>query len=57
MPRWRIDLMGQRLQHVGTIEADAEKQAIEEAAKLFNLDASRRSKLVAQKISTRDDKA
>jgi hypothetical protein len=51
MPRWRIDLIGKKLQHVGTIEADNEKQAIEGAAKLFNLDAGRRSKLVATKIS------
>jgi hypothetical protein len=57
MPRWRVDLIGKKLQHVGTIEADTEEQAIDEAAKLFGLDASRRSMLVAQKISTRDEKA
>ena len=49
-PRWRIDLIGKKLQHVGTIEARTELEAIEEAAKLFRIAPAVRDKLIATKV-------
>jgi hypothetical protein len=50
MARWRIDLVGKKLQHVGTIEARTELEAIDEAAKLFRIDPVVRDKLIATKV-------
>jgi hypothetical protein len=33
MARWRVDYQGKKLQHLGTIEADTDSEAVEEAAK------------------------
>ena len=33
MARWRVDIIRQRAEHLGTIEAANEKEAIEKAAK------------------------
>ncbi len=40
-----------RLEHLGTIDADTEKEAIERAAKLFNIEPARRFMLAVTKIS------
>ena len=50
MARWRVDLIGKKLQHVGTIEARSEQEAIEEVVKLFGITPAVRDKLVATKI-------
>ncbi len=41
MPRWRIDYLGKKLLHLGTIEAADEKSAIEEAMKTFHITPAR----------------
>ncbi len=46
MPRWRIDYLGKKLQHLGTVEAADEKSDIEEAMKTFHITPARRFKLV-----------
>ena len=51
MARWRVDLIGKKLQHVRTIEARSEQEAIEEVVKLFGIAPAVRDKLVATKIS------
>jgi hypothetical protein len=53
MARWRIDLLGKTLRHVGTIEALTAEQAIDEAA--FRIEPAVRDKLVATKVPTRGD--
>ena len=50
MPRWRIDLIGKKLQQVGTIEARTELEAIEEAAQLFRIAPAVRDKLIATTV-------
>jgi hypothetical protein len=50
MPRWRVELIGKKLQRVGTIEARTELEAIDEAAKLFRIDTAVRDKLIATKV-------
>jgi 1,2-phenylacetyl-CoA epoxidase PaaB subunit len=33
MPRWSVDIIGKRLQHRGTVVANDERKALEEAIK------------------------
>jgi hypothetical protein len=35
MRRWRVDMIGKRLQHIGTVDAPNELEAIEAAVKTF----------------------
>ena len=53
MPRWRVDLISKKLRHVGTIEAATAEDAINEAARLFDIASAVRDKLVATKIETK----
>jgi hypothetical protein len=53
MARWRVDLIGKKLRHVGTIEAGTAEDAINEAAKLFQIEPIVRDKLVATKVETK----
>jgi hypothetical protein len=50
MPRWRIDLIGKRLQHVGTVEAATWTDAVEAAVKELGVDPALRDKLVVTKV-------
>jgi hypothetical protein len=50
MPRWRVDLIGKKLQHVGTVRAPNEPEAIEAAIKELRIDPVLRSKVVATKV-------
>jgi hypothetical protein len=54
MARWRVDIIRKRAEHLGTIEAASEKEAIEKAAKEFDIPPERRNRLVAQKIAAKD---
>jgi len=38
MPRWSVHIVRSRYQHLGTVEAVTEKEAIEKVIKLFNID-------------------
>jgi hypothetical protein len=38
MARWRVDVIGEKLRHVGTIKAKTADVAIDEAARLFGID-------------------
>ena len=53
MARWRVDIIRHRAEHLGTIEAANEKEAIEKAAKEFDIAPVRRNRLVAQKIAAK----
>jgi hypothetical protein len=57
MVRWRVDLIGNRLPHVGTIDADTAEQAIDEVAKLFSIGPAPRDKLMVTKVQTRRERA
>ena len=50
MPRWRVDLIGKKLQHVGTVEATSEREAIEAAMKELRIEPVLRSKVVVAKV-------
>jgi hypothetical protein len=50
MARWRVDYIGKKGSHLGTVEAPDEKAAIEQAAKQFNITPARRNKIAVTKI-------
>ena len=52
MPRWRVDYLGSKGKHLGTVEAPDEKSAIGEAMKTFNITPARRFKIMVTKIET-----
>jgi hypothetical protein len=54
MARWRIDIIRKRAEHLGTVEAASEKEAIEKAAKQFDIPPERRNRIVVQKIGAKD---
>ena len=37
MPRWRVDIIRKRAEHLGTADAATEKEAIEKAAERFDI--------------------
>jgi hypothetical protein len=55
MPRWRVDILRHRAEHLGTVEAANEKEAIEKAAKEFGIAPERRNRIVVEKVSKSKD--
>jgi hypothetical protein len=53
MPRWRVDYLGKKGSHLGTVEAPDEKAAIAKAAEEFNISPARRNKIAVMKIEER----
>jgi hypothetical protein len=37
MPRWRVDIIRKRAEHLGSVEAATEKEAVEKAAERFDI--------------------
>jgi uncharacterized membrane protein YiaA len=54
---WRVDLISERLLHVGSINADTAEQAIYEVAKLFRIEPAQRDKLMATEVQKRREPA
>jgi hypothetical protein len=55
MARWRVDLVGKRVQRLGTVVAKTEREALEEVTKRFGVDpASQFFKIAVTKITERD---
>jgi hypothetical protein len=50
MARWRVDYLGKKGSHLGTVEAETEREAIEEAAKQFNITPARSNKIVVTQL-------
>jgi hypothetical protein len=50
MPRWRVDLIGKKLQHVGTVEATTEAEAIEAAVTELRIQPALRFKIMVTKM-------
>jgi hypothetical protein len=55
MTRWRVDIIRKRAEHLGTVEAASEKEAIEKAAERFEIPPERRNRIAVQKISKNKD--
>jgi hypothetical protein len=50
LPRWRADYLGKKPQHLGTVESATDREAIDAAARLFNITSARRFKIVVTKV-------
>jgi hypothetical protein len=50
MARWRVDYLGSKGKHRGTVDAPDEKAAIEEAVKMFQITPARRFQLMVTKV-------
>jgi hypothetical protein len=55
MPRWRVDIIRRRAEHLGTVDAATEKEAIEKAAKEFEIPPERQNRIVVEKVSEDKD--
>ena len=51
MPRWSVDIIRKRAERLGTIEAANEKEAIEKAAKEFDIPPERQNRIVVERMS------
>jgi 1,2-phenylacetyl-CoA epoxidase PaaB subunit len=54
MARWSVDVIGKCLQHLGTVHADNQQKALEQAITLFAVRPALRSKLVVTKVGDRE---
>ena len=55
MPRWRVDIIRKCAEHLGTIEAATEKEAIEKAAERFEIPPERRNRIAVQRMGKDKD--
>ena len=53
MARWRVDYLGKKSTHLGTVEAATEREAIDKAAAQFHITPARRNKIAVTKIESR----
>jgi hypothetical protein len=52
--RWSVDIIGKQLQHLGTVLAENERKALEEAIKQFAIRPALRSKIAVTKVADND---
>ena len=50
MARWRVDIIRRRAEHLGTVDAATEKEAIEKAAKAFEIPPERQNRIVVESV-------
>ena len=55
MPRWHVDILRKRAEHLGTVEASTEKEAIEKAAERFEIPPERRNRIAVQRMGKDKD--
>ena len=48
MSHWRVDYLGKKGSHLGTVEAETEREAIEKAAEQFHITPARRPDFVSR---------
>jgi hypothetical protein len=54
VPRWRVDILRHRAERLGTVEAANEKEAIQIAAKEFDIPPERQNRIVVEKVKGKD---
>ena len=55
MPRWRVDIIRKRAEHLSTVDAANEKEAIEKAVERFEIPPERRNRIAVQKMGKEKD--
>ena len=49
--RWRISLIKKKVQDLGSVEAESESAAIDEAVRVYGIDEASRFRLAARRVS------
>jgi hypothetical protein len=55
MPRWSVDFIRKRGEHIGVVSAPTEKEALGKAIKQFDIELVRQNRIIVTKISNRND--
>jgi hypothetical protein len=55
MPRWSVDIIRKKSEHLGTVVAAKEKEAIKAAIAIYQIELSRRNRTSVMKISNKDN--
>ena len=55
MPRWSVDTIRKRAEHLGMVVAANESEAIKVAVATFDIEPARRNRITVIKISNNDD--
>jgi hypothetical protein len=55
MPRWSVDIIRHRAEHLGTVVAPNEKEAIKTAIATYEIEPARRNLITVSKVSDKDD--
>jgi hypothetical protein len=50
MPRWRVDILRKKAEHLGIVTAPNAMEALSRAATLYRIDPSRYGKLMITKV-------
>jgi hypothetical protein len=53
--RWRVYILRHRAEHLGTVEAANEQDAIEKAAKQFDIPPERQNRIAVKRLSKSKD--
>ena len=52
--RWRVDVIGKKLHHLGSVVAGSEQEAIEGAIKQLNIEPAQQFKIAVTKVSDKE---
>jgi hypothetical protein len=55
MPRWSVDIIRDRAEHLGTVVAANEKEAIRAAIAIYQIERARRNRVTVTKVSDKGD--
>jgi hypothetical protein len=56
MPRWRVDIIRKRAEHLGIVTAPNAQEALARAVSLFQIKPARHNKLMITKIDEGDER-
>jgi hypothetical protein len=51
VPRWSVDIICKRAEHLGEVEAPDERSAIKKAAEVFDIPPERQNRMTVTKIT------
>ena len=54
MPRWSVDIIRHRAEHLGTVVAPNETEAIKAAISIYQIEPTRINRITVRKISDKD---
>jgi hypothetical protein len=55
MPRWSVDIIRKRAEHLGIVEARDEAEVIKKAAEMYNIPPERQNRISVRKVDNKRD--